>query len=304
MKRRWMMMAALVALTGCSEDDAGEGTLAIQVSGEEPAEEGFPLVEDGVELAFVEGWEVTFDHVVISVGNLRVEAGDGTVAHAGSDRYLADLTAGDAELVRLEGVTARRWDRLSFEIVPASAASIDLGVDAAIAETMVAEGYNYFYEGFARRDDVVYRFRFGLANPTRNSDCTNGIDGTQGVVVPNGTIATAEISVHLDHMFWDTLGSEDFAMRFDAIAAADLPEVGGNGDGEITLDELAEQRLSDLRGLDGEPLTFDGEPVSYDPGPTPLSEPTLRAFVLASTAAQAHLDGEGLCTIQALEGSP
>lgn len=301
-----LSLLSLAPLVGCHEDDTGEGALRIYVSGEGPAREGYPFVKGGFELAFIEGWEVDFDHVVVSLGSLRVEATDGAVAHEGTERYLAELTTGDPTLIELQGVTARRWDRLSFEVMPATAAAIEVSpVDPAIRERMVDEGLTYYYEGVARRDDHVFAFRFGLRNPTRNSACTNGVDGTAGVVVPNGSQASVELSVHLDHMFWDTLGSEKFEMRFDAIAAADLPrdppEVGGDGDGEVTFDELVGQRLSDLRGLDGEPLTFSGQPVSYDPASTPLSEPTLRGFILASTATQVHLNGLGLCTIQALE---
>lgn len=293
---------AALLLVGCGEDDSGDGSLALRISGEGPAKEGYPFVKDGVELAFAEGWTVTFDHVVASVGDLQVATTDGDVAHESPARYLAELTTGDPTVLTLDALTARRWDRLSMAVLPADDTSVNVnGVDAAIVDRMTSEGLTYYYRGQASRDGMTYDFEFGLRNPTRNTDCTNGEDSTQGVVVRNGSLTETEITIHLDHMFWDTLGSQQLVLRFDAIAAADLPEVGGDGDGLITFDELENQRLSDLRGLDGEPLVdAEGMPLTYNPASTPLSEPTLRGFILASTATQLHINGLGFCTIEAL----
>ncbi|MEM9691095.1 MAG: hypothetical protein AAGA56_00995 [Myxococcota bacterium] len=308
MMRHSGLLAALfgtgLALAACdTETDTGEGTLSFRISGEGPATDGYPFVKDGVELSFVEGWEVQFDHIVASMGEISVAATDGTVAHQGTERYLADLAQGDVTVLTLPDITARRWDRIGVNVLPASSESIALsGIDASIVDTMVSEGLTYYYDGRASRDGMSFRFVFGLRNPTTNTDCTNGDDSTQGVIVENGSFTESELTVHIDHLFWDTLGSEQLRLRFDAMAAADLESVGGNGDGVITFEELENQRLSDLRGLDGEPLLGDdGEILSYNPASTPLSESTLRGFVLASTATQVHLNGLGFCTIQSSE---
>ena len=303
---RTILAASLTCLcmasSGCSDEQSGSGSLRFYISGEGPARDGYPFTKDGFELVFDEGWSIQFHHMVASVGRLRVATTDGEVAYDGQDTYLAELTTGDPVVLDLDDLTARRWDALDVQVVPAQDDAVLVNdVDAAIAETMRFDGLTYYYEGTAERDGMSFDFRFGLANPTRNTSCTNGNDDTQGVVVQNGSVTETELTIHLDHMFWDTLGSQQFLMRFDAMAAADDAAVGGDGDHVITLDELAAQRLSDLKGLDGAPLVdASGAAIVYDPGTTPLSEPTLRGFVLASTATQLHINGLGFCTIEAL----
>ena len=272
------------------------------MSGEGPAHEGYPFVKDGVELAFDRGWTIRFDHIVASLGRLRVAARDGEVAYEGTDTYLAELTTDDPMVVELHDLTARRWDVLDFQVVPADDGAVLLNeIEPEVVAHMTSEGLTYFYEGTAERDGMRFTFRYGLKNPTRNSNCTNGNDGTQGVVVGDASVTTTELTVHLDHLFWDKLGAEQTRMRFDAMAAADAADLGGNGDRVITYDELSNQRLSDMQGMDGGPLVdLDGAPIVYDPGTTPLSEPTLRGFVAASTATQVHINGLGFCTIEAL----
>ena len=102
--------------------------------------------------------------------------------------------------------------------------------------------------------------------------------------MPASSVAETELTFHLDHVFFDSLGDREPVMRFDAWAAA------AGDDARVTLEDLAAQPLADLRGVDGEPLG-----VAYDPGPTPLPSSDLRAFVIASITTVGHLDGEGHC---------
>ncbi|HSO00666.1 MAG TPA: hypothetical protein VLS89_20380, partial [Candidatus Nanopelagicales bacterium] len=107
----------------------------------------------------------------------------------------------------------------------------------------------------------------------------------------------AEITFHVDHVFWDTLGAEQSRLRFDPMWGANK-----NRDLVIDLDELAAQRLADLTDPEGQPLLDEaGQPLVYNPGSIPLPDKNLLEFVLVSAASQAHLNGLGLCSVQALD---
>jgi hypothetical protein len=291
----WALCGAL-ALAACAEegDSGAKGALALTVSGEERATEGFPMRSER-RTPFVDGWSVRFTKLLISVSEITVAATGGPT-RADATTYVADLTQGDAPLVTLTDIEARRWDRVSFVIAPPGADAVALaGVSAEDVAAMRDAGANYWIEGRATKGDLTYTFAWLVRNPTRNADCTNGQDQTAGVVVPVGVTAQAEVTLHLDHLFWASLGAERATLRFEAIAAA------AGDDRHITWDELASQRLSDLKGIDGQPLRDEaGRLLAYNPGPVPLADLNLQAFINASLATAAHFNSSGLCTVQRL----
>ncbi len=133
------------------------------------------------------------------------------------------------------------------------------------------------------------------ANPTKNANCTNGLDNTDGIVIRANATTEAEITIHVEHLFWDSLGSELASLRFDAIAAV------AGADKKVTTEEIAMQSLANLKDAQGMPLV-DGNnmPIVYNPGSVPLKTQDLLSFIQASGASMAHLNGEGLCTISGL----
>lgn len=68
-----------MALSGCGDDTssgggagggpAGSGTITVQISGEDAATDGF-LFPDGSEVTISDGWELRFDHVFVTVGEV------------------------------------------------------------------------------------------------------------------------------------------------------------------------------------------------------------------------------------------
>ncbi len=289
------LIVAGVFVAACGTGDAGDGAVSIRVSGEGAAKEGYPFVKRGVEIAFADGWSLRFTKYLVSVGDLRLASAEDEVAFEDRSVYVTDLHLGDPVVATIPGVAARRWERFSFRVVPPPAGAVKVGAvaDADVAR-MQAGGFNYWVEGTATKAGRTVSFAWGLANPTRATNCTSGVDDTDGVVVRTNSTATAEITFHLDHLFWDTLGSERATLRFDAIA-------GASDDDVVTWDELATQRLASLRGPGGAPLLDGaGQRVVYDPGSVPLAAQTLQAFMLATSAGQAHLDGLGLCTVSRL----
>ncbi len=281
-------LAVLVVLTACAP--GGEGTIALRVSGEEAATNGIPASE------LADGWSVHFDRYLVGLGAVEIASADGERGASSATIHVVDLSRGDAELDELGPLGARRWDSFSFEVrAPEDEDEVELGegVGEADLARLRAGDYAYWIEGTASLDARTVSFAWGLHNPSRNRECTNGEDGTSGVVVRNNSVVTAEITMHLEHMFWDTLGSEQTEQRFAAIAAM------ADAQGVIDFDALAEQRLADLRDEDGNTLLDEaGRPLVYNPGSAPESD--LRGFILAATRTQAHFGGEGLCTIEPL----
>lgn len=288
-----MRAAILVAawvLSGCGHD--GEGTIALRISGEEAAVEGLPT--DAGEAPFADGWSVEFDAYLVAIADVEIAAADdgGTASDV---VYIADLHLGDRELDALGPVAARRWDRVSWTVRPPEQDDeiVADGVAQADVDAMIAGDFDILVRGRATDGTRELTFEWGLENPSHNRDCTNGVDGTAGLVVRNNTVTDAEITVHVEHMFWDTLGSETNELRFAPIAAM------ADADGVIAFAALADQSLSDMRGPDGEPLLEeDGAALVYNPGSLAISN--LQEFVLAATRTQAHFGGEGLCTIEPL----
>ena len=291
-----MASAALLTI-GCGGDEAAQlGSLHVHISGEEAAKTGFPFEEDGVKIEFADGYTLSFSKVLVSFGSIGLRGAEGDVGVASTDSFVADLHAGDPEVATFEDLPARRWEKFGFELKAPDAKTKVLGtVAAADVQTMVDGGFNYWIEGSATKANETYTFVWGLKNPTRNVDCTNGLDGTAGLVIRENATSDAEITIHMDHFFWDTLGSEGASLRFEAIAGA------AGADKMIQFDELASQNLADLKAVGGMPLVdASGNPVVYNPGSVPLAKQDLRSFVLAASAGMGHLNGEGLCTVGAL----
>lgn len=279
--------AALGNLLACALLACGgeTGTLEIAVSGEEAAVSGFP-VEDGP--AFVDGWSLTFETLVVALERFELRGDDGESVAIEDAPVLVDLTRGDQRLYTLTGVGARRWEDVRYVMAPPTEASGG-DVDAGVRARMIAEGWSVYLEATATNGDLTRTLEWGLPLSVLNRRCVAG-DETDGVVVAAGAITEGQITLHWDHLFFDSLRLDQAEMRFDAIAAA------ADEEGHVTLDALDAQRLADLRGLDGEPLVdADGAPIVYDPGSTALEEATLYHMVLAAARTVGHWQGEGHC---------
>jgi hypothetical protein len=276
----------VVALVWVGCVPVGEGEVRVKVSGEEAARRGYAagVLEDG--------WTIRFDKYLVSLGDFALTSAGGE-RRVMEGEVVVDLQKGEVELGRMEGLPAGRWG-VGFRVGPPGegAARPDGYVSEEDAERMKENGYAYWLEGEAVKPQVgTYRFQLGLPLESRMEACTNGADGKLGVVVPEGSAATAEITVHVEHLFYDRLGTHrGVKMRFEAFAAA------ADGNRLITLERLATQDLLDLRGVDGGELRdAEGRLVVYEPGAYAVR--TLKDFVLQSVVDQAHLNGGGVCEV-------
>ncbi len=283
------LLAAGLALVGAACSPVATGEARVVMSGEEGAQRGYP------SHLFEDGWSVRFTRYLVSVGGFTLTSASGE-QHASPRHVLVDLQKGDVELARLGELPAGRWS-VGFEVrVPDEDTELpDGNVSAEDMALMRSRGYSYWLEGEAVKVGVgVYPFSFGFPVNARMVDCVNGVDGTLGIIVPENSTAEAEVTIHVEHMFYDRLGTHrGVQLRFDAFAAA------ADVDKRITSEGLASQPILDLRGLDGGELRDEqGQPVLYEPGAYDVE--TLWEFVSQSIVDQAHLNGGGVCAVAPL----
>lgn len=282
------VILSLLALAGCDDNAASSGTgkVRVAVSGEQASRDGYPVGSGEDEIAFADGWTLEMRKVLVSLTDFELRGAAGGNARVEAGPVVADLHLDEPELWSFEDVPARRWDRVGYRYAPPTADSEAVNdVSAADIERMIDGGYSLLLEAVAMKDGQEVEIEYGFAMEVAHTHCVNGADGTDGLVVPTNATIDAQITVHLDHLFFDSYATDEADLRFDPMAAMAM-------DGKVTLEDLAVQdNLSDLVAADGEPLDLAYDPGSaFDPVPDDL-----RAYVTAAATTTGHFNGEGHC---------
>ena len=280
------LIASCLVVSACASD-GGDGALSIRISGEEAALRGYPVGEGEDQIAFADGWTLEFHKVIVSLTHFSLATDDGEVADLDVDPVVVDLHQGTPELWRFEGLPAQRWQEVGYRYLPPPAdARVVNDVSDEDLELMKDKGYSLLIEATARSDarDVELRWGFPLAIDVLH--CQNGLDGTDGIVVRNNAVTNGEITVHLDHLFFDSYATEEPSLRFDPMA-----EMTPDGRPLMLGALRGQDNLSDLKTLSGVPLE-----LAYDPGsafhPVPWN---LEEYVIAAAETTGHWNGEGHC---------
>ena len=294
-----VLACCCAAASGCTgEESAGEGDLQLSVSGGAALRDGFPYTEGDATFAFADGWALTFSKYILAVGQVELtDPATGQKVSGWEGPAVMDLkkdASGSLDLVMLEGVPALRYE-LSFDLTAVTAAADNRNVDQADLELMIQSGWSVLLAGEAQRSgEPAVRFRFGLPIPTHYHKCVNGKDKTQGIAIEASKTTGAFIYAHAVHLFWDTLGTGDEDLRFDAFAAM-------KGDDDlVTEEELKAQDLNKLVDENGDPLTDgSGKSIFYnDMGKLVAGQQTLYHFIIEAMRASAHFNGIGLCKVK------
>jgi hypothetical protein len=153
------------------------------------------------------------------------------------------------------------------------------------------------------------RFRYGFSAPTSYINCNNPDNGGEGSpgVAPRATgPARAQITLHMDHLFWLRLNVEDPPPHFDHFAARATP--GAMGMPALsTLDDLMGVAPTNLVDRMMRPIPDRGDQTTgYTPmGPRLVAETNgasglddMRSFVAFSTRSFAHFNADGLCFVR------
>lgn len=368
---------------------AVNGSFVFTISAEAAATEGFafPPAAGATEPYFVDGWQLEYEHLIVTVDNLTLSTNPdmnmsdpsmtGPAVARVSGPWAVDLASGGLD-AGVSAVPGKEGEGLAFTLARLTAQNLSgnaafsttdryaFGFDLVTADTnpiavnltpearvayqrMRDNGWSYWVKGTAtyrgamgapacRSTDAAYdyarvpkvvHFDFGWAVPTHYRNCTNQelmpMD-TRGLQLGSGgTQATAQVTLHTDHPFWDAL-EEDAPLRFDAIAARkSVGADAGVAPASVTVSnaDLANvdfEALTDAQGV-RLPRRFCGpaganEPttggLSYKPANVPVS-PTggaaglkdLSDFMAYNLSTFGHLNaGEGLCVAQRQYPSP
>jgi len=240
------LIASAVTVSSClpADDRPPPGSLSLTVS---PS----TAVTDGITT--VDGWKLSFNRAVISIG--RASLGSDCVGYSNAryDRVL-DVTQGEAQpLSILYGLGACDV-RFGIE-PPASDSLLGTGVNEALKTLMRTPmsdayvqggGITMVVDGQASAGGMTKKFHWQFLQPYRYEGCTVELDGQAvgGVVLNGGDALSYDIAIAPERLFLDDI--EDTAqLRFAPFTNAD--DAGGNGDGEITFDELAQVSIADAR---------------------------------------------------------
>lgn len=374
----------LAGVAACASDEpANDPALTVTISGEGAALTGFSFPPRSADdLAFVDGWEVRFDRILVTVDAITLSDGPDTspTDQAQTGRVVAlvrgpwavDMTRPGAVTNIRPGASTRSLQTESallaaegkdphaqqlvhfqtldsnqeldpstryafgFDIVTASAEAKLTNLDAAAQSDyaeMQAKGLSVLYVGTAtfkgvdcKSSDPNYdftqlpksvRFRLGFKSPTTYENCQNtdlhgrafdGEEAQRGVQVKESGNTVAQITLHVDHPFWNTVDHDAAELFFDQMAAA------ADEDGNLVTDDLASLDFTSFKDRAGKALPWrscvaDKAPKlgtrSFDPGsvavnPSAPASAALRNYhdyVQYQQSTQGHLNADGLCAI-------
>lgn len=369
----------------CSSDDASTNPdLTVTISGEGAALTGFAFpARSENDLAFVDGWEVRFDRILVTVDTITLSDGPDTspTDQAQTGRVLArargpwavDMTRPGAvtnihpststrsleaqnsllaaegkdphaqQLVHFQSLDSNQEldpstrYAFGFDIVGASPDAKLTNLDAAAQSDyaeMQAKGLSVLYVGTAtfkgidcKSSDATYdftrlpksvKFRLGFHSPTTYENCQNtdlrgrafdGEEAQRGVQVKENGSTVAQITLHVDHPFWNTVDHDAAELFFDQMAAA------ADEDGNLVTDDLAALDFTSFKDRAGSALPWrscvaDKPPRpgtrSFDPGsvtvnpsaPASLALRNYGDYVRYQQSTQGHLNADGLCAIR------
>lgn len=252
----------------CGGDEAG--TITATVYGEEFIEEGIPAS------VFSDGWTVSFDKFLVSIGNVAAKAGEGGAEVGETGFFLVDLAqASDGEGYELATFDAPggTYDHYGYRLAPDAAATA-VNVQPADAAAMKAAGYSIWIKGSAAKAGVTKTFDWGFTLKLTHSHC----EAQEKV---DGNDVKMQSTIHADHFFYDDAVSEEPDVAFQLVADAD----GAAGDGAITLAELA---AVDIRAQTRYQVGSNRDPAGN-------AITNLRQYIEHQATTLGHINGEGHC---------
>ena len=293
-----LALAALALVPACSDDDGATsdvGSVQVFVEPEDSIPEGLQPGDGEENIA--DGWTVTYDRFLVTVGNVRAARSDAEETLSDPAVYVLDLRnapSGGYVISELTDVSATRWDRFGFDLPNARAGVQSLPPTAsADVDFMIQSAYSIYFEGSIEKPDgescppgggacvpaTKVTFRWSLSAGTSYDDCATE-DGFTGFAVPAGGAVQVKPTIHGDHWFFSniTAGAELTKRYAQYIADSDL-----DADGETTLDELKAVGAADVFPTEKYNLSGAGSILTaYD-------------YVLAQARTLGDFQGDGEC---------
>jgi hypothetical protein len=225
------LVLSVTSTLGACAED-GEGTITVTTYGEAFIEEGIPADD------LADGWAIDFETFEVSLNAITV----------------AGQTLADPDPIELTTPSNGARQALgAITVAEGSYGDATFRIDELRVVGSATDG----------ADTVTFDWTFSDATRYEGCEATT--------VVADGGQATFQITVHADHLFYDSLVSEEPDLRFQAIADAD-----SDGDGAVTQAELAAADIG-----------------AYDPGNSDADD--LWSFLVEQSRTVGHVDGEGHC---------
>jgi hypothetical protein len=321
MPLRHLLPFLVVFTAACLPRDTRDppGTLQFMVRGSE-------AIGGGARLTFVDGWTLSLESFAMMFSGYFTgsssQVGPDRGAKEGCEQYSNRF--GSNRLVdaldlspRPAGVVRGLGPACGFGAIIAPFTGIDLVVASTLkpeaVTTMVRPPQEtppvVYVHGTATRGPEQKTLRLVLRTGQGVGDCTVSDAPRAATAVALTSEATTPVlfTIHGEVLFSDRMSAEESALRFDPFARADSED--GDGDGEITMEDLDGSFLSQLAGEYGDGrYTLDpfvgGPPGGKLPpelrnselGGTP--EPSLATFVTLLVGRMFEVGSGGRCTPQ------
>jgi hypothetical protein len=230
---------------------------------------------------------VQYSKYMVVVGRTTIGNSSAHETRSDPDAYIADLrqvgTTG-LTMITFDDLRSGQWDQFGYQTPIAQAGFRALGgVSAADAQLMIDQKLTYWIEGVVQAEKPV-SFVFKVGDDALYTDCEN--DGEPGIAVTEGRTTTAQVTLHGDHLWFDSLvrGDESTVVR----RAAWLVKADKDGDGKVSSDDLKSVKAEEVFPTSQGYNLSNARPIvtAYD-------------FIVAQLASQGHLNGEGECVTTA-----
>jgi len=234
--------AGLTALDACVPADTRPvpGSLLLTVS---PS----PAVTQGVTT--VDGWNVTFERLVVNMGQASLGGSCNSYSEADYTRVLDVTSQPGQKLSILYGIG--QCD-LRFRVAPPTVdAVLGENVSQADVDTLRTPGGDAYVPlggisidlaGAAVRGAVTKHFHLLFRPRVRYGNCRLEEDAGPGVDLVSSGALTYDIRMEGEAVLRDDVDAATASLRFDPFANADK-----DGDGNVTLDELRQVPIGDVR---------------------------------------------------------
>jgi hypothetical protein len=290
-----LCICAPICLSACLPSDDRPNPAEVLVTAE-------PSRSTTSGLMTSDGWTVTFERVLMGLGNTGFKEDDACNEYSGSEyaRVFDFVVPGRNKVGLSYGLGACT---LSFRIsTPQLNSPLETGVtaeDVTLMRTPVADGHatpgttvaigaapqpsrtSVLVRGRADRQGVTKHFDWEFRQNYRLHDCGAPDPGTNAtpVTLKGGDSITLALVVHAEELL-RTAAADDASFAFDPIASADA-----DADGNVTLTELGQVMTAAAQPVDG------GTEAGDAGAPT-----TLENLVYDSLVPRiVQLDGAGVC---------
>lgn len=269
-----MYLLGIFLVLGCEDADdtdaeTATGSLTVELWGENFIEQGIPVAE------FVDGYAIVFDKFLIALDGVTVAKSPGAaLAATFAPQRIWDLTQRGPFVLGTAPVTVGAYKNTGYAIRKATAtATAGNAVEADVA-FMKQNQYSVYVTGTASKDGQSWSFTYGFSTDTIYESCNS-----TGAVNENvgGKI---QLTIHGDHLFYDSAVSETPSLRFDDMVLADAQ---ANNDLAISAEDLVQYPLL---------------PLTHYRVPDDSGIDNMWLYLAHMTRTLGHIDGEGHCEIR------